>query len=331
MIMRHHLVPTIAASLTILFNAAPGVAQDAKTPEVQAVDALNALFGQHPGIRANHAKGIVAIGSFSASPEAATLSRAPHLQGATVPVTVRFSNASGAPNIPDNSPNANPRGLAVKFRLPDGGDTDVVINSLAFFPVRTIEEFRDFLIAAKASGPNDPKPTPIERFLAEHPKAAQALASTKTPASYATEQYNGVDAFIFVGPKGERTPFRYRVVPVAGVQHLSDDDIARREPNFLSEDLEQRLKQGPVEFRVMAQIAEPGDPVEDATVPWPADRRLANLGTLRIEAIASDNAAASKSLVFFPGNLPEGIEPSGDPLIASRDAAYAESLTRRNQ
>jgi catalase len=331
MIMRHHLVQTIAASLTILFNAAPGVAQDAKTPEVQAVDALNALFGQHPGIRANHAKGIVAIGSFSASPEAATLSRAPHLQGATVPVTVRFSNASGAPNIPDNSPHANPRGLAVKFRLPDGGDTDVVINSLAFFPVRTIEEFRDFLIAAKASGPNDPKPTPIERFLAEHPKAAQALASTKTPASYATEQYNGVDAFIFVGPKGERTPFRYRVVPVAGVQHLSDDDIARRGPNFLSEDLEQRLKQGPVEFRVMAQIAEPGDPVEDATVPWPADRRLANLGTLRIEAIASDNAAASKSLVFFPGNLPEGIEPSGDPLIASRDAAYAESLTRRNQ
>lgn len=329
--MRHHLVRTIAASLTILFNAAPGVAQDAKTPEVQAVDALNALFGQHPGIRANHAKGIVAIGSFSASPEAATLSRAPHLQGATVPVTVRFSNASGAPNIPDNSPNANPRGLAVKFRLPDGGDTDVVINSLAFFPVRTIEEFRDFLIAAKASGPNDPKPTPIERFLAEHPKAAQALASTKTPASYATEQYNGVDAFIFVGPKGERTPFRYRVVPVAGVQHLSDDDIARRGPNFLSEDLEQRLKQGPIEFRVMAQIAEPGDPVEDATVPWPADRRLANLGTLRIEAIASDNAAASKSLVFFPGNLPEGIEPSGDPLIASRDAAYAESLTRRNQ
>src|SRR5829696_2221353 len=207
MIMRHHLVRTIAASLTILFNAAPGVAQDAKTPEVQAVDALNALFGQHPGIRANHAKGIVAIGSFSASPEAATLSRAPHLQGATVPVTVRFSNASGAPNIPDNSPNANPRGLAVKFRLPDGGDTDVVINSLTFFPVRTIEEFRDFLIAAKASGPNDPKPTPIERFLAEHPKAAQALASTKTPASYATEQYNGVDAFIFVGPKGERTPF----------------------------------------------------------------------------------------------------------------------------
>ena len=329
--MRHHLVRTIAASLTILFNAAPGVAQDAKTPEVQAVDALNALFGQHPGNRANHAKSIVAIGSFSASPEAATLSRAPHLQGATVPVTVRFSNASGAPNIPDNSPNANPCGLAVKFRLPDGGDTDVVINPLAFFPVRTIEEFRDFLIAAKASGPNDPKPTPIERFLAEHPKAAQALASTKTPASYATEQYNGVDAFIFVGPKGERTPFRYRVVPVAGVQHLSDDDIARRGPNFLSEDLEQRLKQGPIEFRVMAQIAEPGDPVEDATVPWPADRRLANLGTLRIEAIAPDNAAASKSLVFFPGNLPEGIEPSGDPLIASRDAAYAESLTRRNQ
>jgi catalase len=331
MIMRHLVMRTVAASLTVLLGSASSFAQDAKTPEVQAVDALNALFGQHPGIRANHAKGVVATGSFSASPEAAALSRAPHLQGGAVPVTVRFSNASGAPDIPDNSPNANPHGLAIKFKLPDGSDTDVVINSLAFFPVRTIEEFRDLLKAAKASGPDVPKPTPVERFLAEHPKAAQALASAKTPASFATEQYNGIDAFIFVGPRGERTPFRYRVVPVAGVQHLSDNEIAQRGPDYLSEDLEQRLKQGPVAFRVMAQIAEPGDPVDDATVAWPAERRLATLGTLRIEAIAPDNAAASKSLVFFPGNLPEGIEPSGDPLIASRDAAYAESLTRRNQ
>jgi catalase len=331
MIMRHHLVRTIAASLTILFGSDLSFAQDAKTPEVQAVDALNALFGRHSGIRANHAKGIVATGSFSATAEAAALSLAPHLQGGTVPVTIRFSNASGVPDIPDNSPNANPHGLAVKFKLPDDSDTDIVINSLAFFPVRTIEEFRDFLIAAKASGPDVPKPTPLERFLAEHPKAAQALASAKTPASFATEQYNGVDAFIFVGPRGERTAFRYRVVPVAGVQHLSDNEIAQRGPNYLSEDLEQRLKQEPVEFRLMAQIAEPGDPVSDATLAWPAERRLVLLGTLRIEAIASGNAAASKSLVFFPGNLPEGIEPSDDPLIGSRDAAYAESLLRRNQ
>ena len=142
--------------------------------EEQIVDAFQNLFGKHQGQRVNHAKGIVAEGSFKASPEAAGLTRAAHFQPGTVPVTVRFSNATGIPNIPDGNPNANPHGLAIKFRLPDGSDTDVVINSLHFFPVATPAEFRDLLLAAAASKPDSPKPTKLDDFVAKHPAVAQA-------------------------------------------------------------------------------------------------------------------------------------------------------------
>jgi catalase len=121
----------------------PAIARAEDQPiAVQLVDAMNKLFGVHPGFRANHAKGIVAEGSFKALPEAASLSRAVLFSGGTIPVTVRFSDSTGVPNLPDGSNDANPHGMAIKFHLPDGGETDMVINSLKFFPVSTGEEFR---------------------------------------------------------------------------------------------------------------------------------------------------------------------------------------------
>ena len=119
--------------------------------EQEVVDAMNKVWGDHPGFRANHAKGIVVEGSFRASPEAAGLSRAVLFNGATIPATVRFSDSSGIPNVPDGGNAANPHGMAIKFHLPDGSDTDMVINSLKFFPVATGEDFRDLLLALAAS------------------------------------------------------------------------------------------------------------------------------------------------------------------------------------
>src|SRR6202007_3370113 len=104
------------------------------------------LFGKHPGFRANHAKGIVVEGSFKASPGAAALSRAVLFNGSTIPVTVRFSDSTGVPNLPDGAGPANPHGMAIKFHLPDGSDTDMVINALKFFPVASGADFRDLLV-----------------------------------------------------------------------------------------------------------------------------------------------------------------------------------------
>src|SRR5499427_2774183 len=144
------------------------VTADDQPIEQQLVDAMNKVFGFHPGFRANHAKGIVVEGSFKASQEAARLSRAVLFSGSSIPVTVRFSDSTGVPTISDGAGDANPHGMAIKFHLPGGSDTDMVINSLKFFPVATGEDFRDLLLAIAASPPDAPRPTPLDQFVAAH-------------------------------------------------------------------------------------------------------------------------------------------------------------------
>jgi len=298
--------------------------------EEQIVNAMNKAFGTHPGFRANHAKGIVVEGSFKASPEAAGLSRAVVFNGGTVPVTVRFSDSTGIPNIPDGSKAANPHGMAIKFHLPDGRDTDMVINSLKFFPVATGEAFRDLLLAVAASPPDAAKPTKFDQFAASHPSVPAALATAATPDSFADEEYYGINAFIFVNKAGEKQAVRYQMVPER-IVHLDAADAGKRPPDFLLDELPQRLKRGPVTFHLKAQLAAADDSTNDATKPWPESRRVVELGVLTIDRSVANSAEAQKTLAFLPGQLTDGIEQSDDPLIDVRNAAYAISFSRRSQ
>lgn len=295
----------------------------------QSVDAMNKLFGVHPGFRANHAKGVVATGTFKPTQQAAELSKATLFKGGGIPATVRFSDATGVPNVPDGSREANPHGLAIKFHLPDGGETDMVTNSLKFFPVSTAAEFRDLLLALTESPPNAPKPTKFEQFLASHPTAPRAFATPKTPASFADEEYYGINAFVFVNDKGERQAVRYVATPEK-IVHLDAAEAAMKAPNFLVDELAARLARGPVTFRLNAQLASPGEPTNDPSHPWRDDDKIVELGTLTIEKVAPDSVEAQKKLLFLPGALTEGIEPSDDPMIDARDQAYAISFSRRN-
>ena len=321
----------VAAALAV---AAVGVAVPAQSwaaddVATQIVDALNKIYGVHPGFRANHAKGIVAEGNFKPSPEAAALTTSPIYQGPTVPVTVRFSDAGGLPNVNDGTAGANPHGLAIKFHLPDGAESDIVSNSLKFFPVSTPEDFRDLQLAVAASPPGAPKPTKLEAFIASHPSVPQAVGTLGTPASFADEQYNGVDAFVFTDKGGRKQAFRYVITPER-VVHLTGAEAAAKSPDYLVQDLPQRLKAGPVTFHIKAQLAASGDQTVDATKPWPDDRKVVDLGVLTIEKAAADSLDAQKTLLFLPGNLTDGIEPSDDPLITARDNAYAVSFGRRS-
>ncbi len=305
----------------------------AQTPSTatQTVDVMNKRWGRHPGLRANHAKGVVTEGSFTPSPFAAIISKAVIFQGKPVPVTVRFSDSTGLPTVPDGSRTANPHGMSIKFHLDNGGQVDVVTNSLGFFPVATGEDFRDLLQALSVSGPDVPKPTKADQFIAAHPSVSKAFATPKTPASFATDIYNGVDAFIFVDAAGKKQPFRFRFVPVGGAVHLSKEQGEKQAPDFLIDELPQRLARQKVAFHVMAQLANLGDQTKDPTQPWPADRRIVDLGTITLTSADNDQAGTQKALQYLPNRLTPGIEVSDDPLIDARVRAYVISFGRRAQ
>jgi len=320
----------LVAALVGFGLTCPGVvlAQDAPIEE-QVVNAMNKVFGVHAGFRANHAKGVVVEGKFKPSAEAAGLSRASLFTGGEIPVTVRFSNSTGVPNLPDGSDDANPHGMAVKFHLADGSDMDIVINSLKFFPVSTGEELRDLFVAIAESGPSAAKPTKLEQFVGSHPSVPAALGTIATPDSFADEAYFGVNAFVLVNKAGEKQAIRWQMLPEK-VVHLDKADAAKRAPDFLMAELPARLRQGPVTFHFKAQLAAAGDNTKDPAKPWPDDRKLVELGVLTIDKAVDDSDAAQKKLLFLPGQLTEGIEASDDPMIDIRNGAYAISFSRRN-
>ena len=320
----------LAKSVTFVLLLLASAAATADEPvPTQIVDLANKVDGVHPGFRAFHAKGVVVEGRFKASAEAARLSSATLFNGSSIPVTVRFSDGSGMPNVPDGSP-AMPRGMAIKYHLPNGVDTDMVTNSFKFFPVRTGEDFRDLLQAIVASPPDAPKPTKLEQFFASHPNAPKAIGSLPIPDSFADEEYHGIDAFIFVSKSGERQAVRYVIAPEKLV-HITPEEAAKQPPDFLFDDLAKRIAQKPVAFHVKAQLAEPGDQTKDASQPWPDDRKVVDLGVLTLNKVVPNSLETEKKLLFLPTNLTPGIELSDDPLPSVRTAAYGVSFGRRSQ
>ena len=291
---------------------------------------LDAIFGQHPGFRPAHARGAMLSGTFMPSPEAASLTRAPHMVGESRPVTLRFSNSTGIPLLPDNDPNASPHGLAVRFHLAERVHTDIIGHSTDGFPTRTGEEFLEFLRALAATDPSKPSPTPIEVFLGAHPKALAFVQTPKpAPSSFARESYFGVTALRFTNGDGVSRYGRCRIVPEAGNDHLSDAEAAGKGPNFLFDELAERIARGPILFHVMVQLANDEDTVDDATVHWPEERTLLNLGKITLTGPVADDAVQQRHMIFDPIPRVDGIDPSADPLLELRAAVYLLSGRRR--
>jgi len=333
--MWRSLAATATLVLPLVIPAYVGAQDAVEAPKSQAeqlVDALNKVFGVHPGLRANHPKGVVLEGTFTPSAQAASVSKAAHFkkQKKPIPVIVRFSAGSGLPTVPDT--NEMPRGMAVKFSLPDGGKTDIVVLSYnGGFPVATADDFRDFLLAIAASGPDAPKPTALDNFLSTHPAAkAFVEAPNPPPVSYGTLPYFGINAFKFTNAKGNTTHVRYQLEPVAGTQYLSKEQVSSKGPDYLTMEIQERVRRGGVKFKWWAQVAERDDKVDNPTIVWPDTRKKVELGTITITKAVADSQAAQKKLLFLPGALVPGIE-AADPMIAARSAAYIVSLSRRSQ
>jgi catalase len=323
----------IVSSFLMFAFTAPAYADELARKSVveQIVDAQTTLaHGPYKGLRVNHNKGMVVTGTFTPSASAASITKAAHLQNTSSKITVRFSNAGGVPTIEDTNPNANPRGIAIRFELPDGSITDIVSLSINAFPVSTPEAFLEFLNARIATKPDSPKPTPVEKMIAATPSLQKFIAIPKPfPVSFATHTYFGINAFEFTNAKGEKNYVRYQIVPVNGQELLSPEQLATARPNYLFEELPQRLTRGEVKFRLLAQVASKQDVINDPTEVWPDDRKLVELGMISLKAPVADNAAAEKTLAFNPLILPDGIAPSADPVLLARPGAYAVSVGRK--
>jgi catalase len=295
----------------------------------QLLAALDTLSGLHPGFRPAHAKGLMCSGTFMPSLEAVKLTCAPHATTPATSVTVRFSDSTGMPTVPDNDPKrSGPRGFAVRFHLGDHAHTDIVAHSMNGFPVRTGEEFLEFLHAAAAFGAG--KPEALGAFLATHPNAKRFVETAKPiPTSFAREAFFAVTAFRFTNAEGVSRHGRFRIRPDAGTEYLTDEEAARKSANFLVDEIGPRLAQGPVRLGIFVQVADAGDDVTDASVTWLDSRVEMSFGTLTLTARVDDQEPERRKIIFDPVPRVEGIDPAGDPLTEVRSDLYLLSGRRR--
>lgn len=319
----------VALALSSLSLSSAVFAEGAEKPVTEKlVDTLEQLSGgPHKGFRSNHAKGLVVQGHFTPAPSAGEVTKASIFNTAN-PVVVRYSHAGGLPTIADGDAGGFPKGMAIRFKLPDESHADLVCISVNGFPAATPEEFLGLLQAVAAS---KEKPETIQNFLAEHPAALRFVTTPKPlPESFATQPFFGVNAFKFTNAKGQTQYGRYRIEPVEGARFLNETAAKEVGHEYLTQELPLRLQKEAYAYKVSVQLANPGDEVNDPTALWPEDRRVVELGTLTIDKVSADALVYEKTM-FSPLNLVEGIEPSEDKILLARPTAYAVSFGRRLQ
>jgi len=323
-------IGAVVAALAAAFYYVNGTLDSQRLRPKTLVDALEHNNGVHPGYRRNHAKGLCVAGYFDSTGAAQSLSRAQVFEPGRTPVQGRFALPSGNPYAPDSS--VPIRSLALRFTQANGQQWRTGMNSMPVFPVGTPEAFYQMLQAgAPDPATGKPNPTAMPAFFAAHPETAAFLQWVKTAkpsASFATERYNGINAFYLVNAAGQRQAVRWSVVPegqdAAGTGAPNDAD-------YLQQDLVRRLAAGPLKWQLNLTLAEPGDPTGDASKAWPDGRTVINAGTLVVQRAHAQNNGDCRDINYDPLILPDGIEGSDDPLLAARSAAYSSSYQRRTR
>lgn len=297
------------------------------TPE-RFVDQFERDNGVHPGFRRNHAKGVGVSGYFDSNGAGVRFSKAAVFQSGRVPVIGRFSLGNGDPNATDAFGTA--RGLGLQFSLPDGEQWRTAMIDLPVFPFRDPQAFYDNLVASQPDpATHQPDPAKGAAFLASHPDTARVLGILKggTPSSgFDNAAYYGLNAFRFTNAEGAVTYVRWSFEPVQPYVAASGTS---QDKDFLFDGLIASIHQHPLQWHLILTIAQPGDPTDNATIPWPEGRERVDVGTLTLDSVASEESSPARDINFDPLILPAGISPSDDPLLSARSAIYSQSFTRR--
>ena len=292
-------------------------------------DGFQEVFGVHPGFRRNHAKGLCVGGYFESNGQGARLSKASVFEPGRVAVTGRFSLAGGQPFAADGP--AAVRGFGLRFEPRYGGQWRTAMVDIPVFAVGTPEGFYDQLLASKIDpATGKPDPAKMTAFLAAHPETVRAITIIKAKpfsSGFANATFNGLNVFRFTNAAGDTTPVRWSMVPVDAFAPEGPADA--QDKNYLFDALIARIRRGPVQWHMIITIGQPGDPTDDATLPWPDIREHLDVGTLTLDSVAAEAPGNCRDINFDPLVLPDGIAPSDDPLLSARSAVYSQSFTRR--
>ena len=325
-------LPRALLGACLSLGATAGLAAESGVTAPQVVAAIEDVFGVTPGQRRNHTKGTCASGEFVGSAEAAAYSRSALFSGKPVPVVGRFSLAGGNPKAPDTA--RSPRGMALQFRLPGGQVHQMAMLNVPVFGVDQPQGFLDQMRALKPDpATGKPDPEKLKAFRAAHPEGAalaKYLAEHNPPASYATSTYWGIHSFKLIDRQDKSTLVRWRFVPQDGEKPLSDEAMKSAGPDFLEAALLERAKAGPIRWTMLITIGQAGDPEDNPTLAWPAERKEIKAGTLSIGAATTQAGAACEAINFDPMVMADGIAATNDPVLRFRSAAYAVSAAKRN-
>jgi len=324
--------PRLATSLVlasaVMCVVAPARAQ---VDPGRFLDTFESTFGKFEGFRRSGAKGICATGEFVGSAEGRALSASSAFSGKPIPVIVRFSVGGASPKAPDNT--RTQRNMALQFTLP-GGETWQMGNiSAPVFGAATAEQFHGRLESLRPDpATKAPDPARVKAFAEKNPEVllqGRYFAGQPVPASFVSVNYWGVHTFGFADARGNKTWGKWVFEPVGGTAGLTDEEAKAKGPAFLFDDLRERVKAGRASFDFNLQIAQPGDKLDSAVVPLPAERKKVTLGRLRVTDVAPDSGGSCVTITFVPTVLPKGVEASADPLLPARAAPYAVGLARR--
>lgn len=320
-----------ALVLSGLIATGPAFAEEEIDTE-NIVNAAYELFGEHKGYRAVHAKGFCGEGVFTATPEAAGVSVASVFDGSDVPVMIRYSLTPGLPMASDSGEVV--KSLVARLQPEDGDTFDLLTLSIPFVFMNHPNDFGDFfraLVPDPATGAPDPKK--MQAFVAANPEVQsffEYISKEPVHASYAEAPYYAIHTFWFTNAEGVRRPARWQVKPVAGIREMTDDAKAAAGDTYLQDDMGERTAKAPVEYDLYLQFPNDGDPLNDASQYWPDDRETLKMGRLAVTTVdAAGVVGACDAEMFDPTGLPDGIEPSDDPVLLIRAEAYAVSFSRR--
>src|SRR6202453_4852148 len=319
------LIAVVVAGGAAAFAYTAGWSSPNRLTPDKVVDALIPPGGVPLGHRKNHAKGICFTGVFESNGAGSALSRAQVFSRGQYPALGRFNLGTPDPNAPDAT--VRVRGMGLQISTPDGQEWRTAMIDAPVFAVSTPQAFYDLLLASASKDPNA-----MKTFAGAHPEITTFGAwagNAPWTGSYAEDRFNGLNAFTFVGSSGAEHAVRWSLLPAARPVPVSPDDLAKRGPNFLEQEIAERVRGGPLHWTMAVTIANPGDPTADPTKAWPEDRRTVEAGTLTVQQIEAEPDGPCRDINFDPTVLPAGIQTSDDPFPAARSAPYAKSFDLR--